>query len=98
MYPDETDEEDLEKLAEDNQRPFTPADDQATGGTNLADDSSTSLSGDNQQITDDASTVYPNDGTLDDTHPATDTNMQREELYDEGVSGAAEASDPNSKF
>lgn len=35
------------------------------------------------------------DRQLDDTHPATDTNIQREELYDEGVSGAAEASEPN---
>ncbi len=32
---------------------------------------------------------------LDTTHPATDTNIQLEELYDEGVSGAAEASEPN---
>lgn len=35
------------------------------------------------------------DPQLDDTHPATDTNIQQEELYDEGVSGAAEASEPN---
>jgi hypothetical protein len=32
---------------------------------------------------------------LDDTHPATDTGIQQEELYDEGVSGAAEAEEPN---
>jgi hypothetical protein len=32
---------------------------------------------------------------LDSTHPATDTNLQPEELYDEGVSGAAEADEPN---
>lgn len=32
---------------------------------------------------------------IDDTHPATDTNMQPEEQYDEGVSGAAEAQEPN---
>ena len=32
---------------------------------------------------------------LDDTHPATDTNIQPEELYDEGVSGAAEAENPS---
>ena len=31
---------------------------------------------------------------LDDTHPATDTNVQPEEAYDEGVSGAAEAAQP----
>jgi len=31
---------------------------------------------------------------LDDTHPATDTNIQPEEAYDKGVPGAAEASEP----
>lgn len=30
---------------------------------------------------------------LPDDHPATDTNLQPEELYDEGVAGAAEAED-----
>jgi hypothetical protein len=34
--------------------------------------------------------------TLSDTHPATDTNIQVEEEYDEGLSGAAEAAEPNS--
>lgn len=33
---------------------------------------------------------------LPDDHPSTDTNIQPEELYDEGVSGAAEAEEPNS--
>ncbi len=28
-------------------------------------------------------------------HPVTDTNVQPEEIYDEGISGAAEASDPS---
>ena len=32
---------------------------------------------------------------LDDTHPQTDTNIQKEELYDEGVAGAAEVSEPS---
>lgn len=32
---------------------------------------------------------------LRDTHPATDTNIQPEELYEEGISGAAEVSAPN---
>lgn len=32
---------------------------------------------------------------LDTTHPSTDTGIQVEELYDEGPSGAAEASEPN---
>lgn len=30
-----------------------------------------------------------------DTHPETDTNIQPEELYDEGIAGAAEISEPN---
>ncbi len=32
---------------------------------------------------------------LDDTHPVTDTNIQPEEVYEEGLPGAAEASEPN---
>ncbi|MDB5166597.1 MAG: hypothetical protein JWM37_669 [Candidatus Saccharibacteria bacterium] len=32
--------------------------------------------------------------TLDDTHPATDTEIDPMEEYDEGLSGAAEAEDP----
>jgi hypothetical protein len=35
------------------------------------------------------------DRGLDDTHPATDSNLQPEEDYDEGLSGAAEANEPN---
>jgi hypothetical protein len=35
------------------------------------------------------------DQQLDSTHPVTDTNIEREELYDEGLAGAAEASEPN---
>ena len=42
--------------------------------------------------------VVPDDNsqppTLDDTHPVTDTNIDPHELYDEGVSGAAEAEEP----
>lgn len=34
---------------------------------------------------------------LDSTHPSTDSNIQLEELYDEGLSGAAEAEEPNAK-
>jgi hypothetical protein len=33
--------------------------------------------------------------SLDPTHPATDSNIQPEEVYEEGVPGAAEASEPN---
>jgi hypothetical protein len=32
---------------------------------------------------------------IDDTHPATDTNIDPMEEYDEGLSGAAEAEEPN---
>lgn len=34
-------------------------------------------------------------GRLDATHPATDSGLELQELYDEGLSGAAEASEPN---
>jgi hypothetical protein len=32
---------------------------------------------------------------IDDTHPATDANIEAEEEYDKGLSGAAEAAEPN---
>lgn len=32
---------------------------------------------------------------LDDTHPATDSGIDKMETYDEGVSGSAEATEPN---
>jgi hypothetical protein len=32
---------------------------------------------------------------LDDTHPATDSGIDEQELYDEGISGAAEAEEPH---
>lgn len=35
----------------------------------------------------------PDDGVPPD-HPSTDSNVQPEEVYDEGLGGAAEASDP----
>ncbi|MDB5169021.1 MAG: hypothetical protein JWO41_377 [Candidatus Saccharibacteria bacterium] len=31
---------------------------------------------------------------LDDTHPVTDTNIDPQEVYDEGLPGAAEAKEP----
>jgi hypothetical protein len=41
--------------------------------------------------------VRQQENQLDDTHPATDsgTDIDADELYDEGISGAAEASEPN---
>jgi hypothetical protein len=35
-----------------------------------------------------------NPQAFDDTHPATDTGMQPEEQYEEGVAGASEAREP----
>jgi hypothetical protein len=66
IFPDEPSaEERKEKLDQDYDTPFRPADD-----------------------TNDA-------GALDDTHQVTDTNLDPHEQYEEGVSGAAEASEPN---
>ena len=36
-----------------------------------------------------------NAAQLDDTHPSTDSNIEREEVYDEGLAGAAEAEEQN---
>ena len=76
MPPDETAEERLEKLPEDNQQPFAPA-------APVRDDAAEP----------DADAQPTQD--LDNTHQATDTNIDSHELYDEGVSGATEASEPN---
>ena len=38
--------------------------------------------------------VSDGQAVLDDTHPVTDSNLQAEEEYDEGISGAAEALEP----
>lgn len=43
---------------------------------------------------DDATPSAPPSSNLDDTHPATDSNIDATELYDEGLSGAAEAEEP----
>jgi hypothetical protein len=32
---------------------------------------------------------------IESTHPATDSGLQPEEIYDEGISGAAEVSEPS---
>jgi hypothetical protein len=42
-------------------------------------------------VTADEQIVSTPPGPIDDTHPATDTNIDPHELYDEGVSGASEA-------
>lgn len=81
MLPDEpTDEERQEELPQDNGTPFQPA--------APAPDPTGG-------VTNDPVAQASSDGALDDTHPATDTNVQTEEQYDEGVAGAAEAQEPN---
>ena len=35
------------------------------------------------------------EGQLNPEHPGTDTNVDSQEAYDEGISGAAEAEEPN---
>src|SRR4051794_32469028 len=48
---------------------------------------------DDTRSTDDL--LQADDQQLDDTHPITDSSIDHQELYDEGVSGAAEAQEPN---
>src|SRR5690348_6249103 len=80
MPPDEpTAEEQQQQLPQDNGTPFQPAAPNPDPAGNITDPAA--------QAT--------NDSSLDDTHPATDTNLQPQETYDEGVSGAAEAQEPN---
>lgn len=78
MPPGEpTEEERLEELPEDNQTPFQPADPNPSPTGNTTDP------------------VVGGTGGADipDDHPETDTNIEKTELYDEGVSGAAETED-----
>lgn len=94
------DEEKLEQMPEDTQQtPFRPAGD-ATYQDNQQQASVSPLQPtDGTQgsslVTDDQKVVQPDVGDIDDTHPQTDTNMQPEEQYDEGISGAAETGEPN---
>jgi hypothetical protein len=39
--------------------------------------------------------LQADDNKLDDTHPITDTDIDQQELYDEGLPGAVEAHEPN---
>lgn len=54
-----------------------------------------------EQLPNDFSTPFsPPSGVqdnTDDTHPATDTNIDPQEQYDEGISGASEVNDPGSR-
>jgi hypothetical protein len=81
MLPDEpTDEERQEELPQDNGTPFQAAAPNPDPAAGVVNDPPAQAA---------------SDSTLDDTHPVTDTNVQPEEQYDEGVSGAAEAQEPN---
>jgi hypothetical protein len=78
IFPDEpNDEEELERLPEDGETPFRPAQD------------------DGGEAADEEEIREADSEPLDDTHQVTDTNLQAEEEYDEGLSGAAEADEPN---
>lgn len=81
MNPDEPNQEERqEELAEDNGTPFQPTD-SSLDDTRAAND-----------IAAQAEKAH-----LDDTHPSTDSasDLQDHEVYDEGLAGAAEASEPN---
>jgi hypothetical protein len=81
------DEERQEKLDQDYETPFdipytqTPA--AQPGDSDIAD---------LPDHTNDDDT-----GALAADHPSTDSNLQVEEVYDEGVAGAAEAGEPNAE-
>jgi hypothetical protein len=79
MPPDTTDEERLEELPEDNGTPFQPAA-PSRDDTGAVDDD-----------------LQADDNQLDDTHPITDSgsDIDSQELYDEGLSGATGAREPN---
>lgn len=96
-------EEKMEELPGDDQTtPFRPADD-ATYQDDQAAMSIKSLNptygeeDDTDQITHETTAVQPDVGDLSSTHPQTDTNLERSEYYDEGISGAAEAGEPNAE-
>lgn len=102
LLPDEpTDEEKLEQEQQDGQTPFRPADNASYQGNQ------TQASMDPLEPTDDGEggvvvtegrqVLQPDVGGLSSTHPQTDTNVLREEQYDEGVSGAAEAGEPDAE-
>ena len=79
MPPDTNDEERLEELPEDNGTPFGPAAPSRDDTGALDDD------------------LQADDNKIDDTHPITDSgsDIDSQELYDEGIAGAVEAHEPN---
>lgn len=99
--PDEpTPEEDLERLDQDtDQTPFRPADNASYQADQAQEDLSplqpTEDDTDDPLVIQDEKVVQPDVGDISSTHPQTDTNLEPEEYYDEGISGAAEAGEPN---
>ena len=80
LPPDEpNDEEALEKEAEDGETPFRPAD-PGDVRTDAAD----------HDLGREAARAR-----LDDTHPDTDAELEDQDLEDAGISGAADAEEPN---
>lgn len=81
MLPDEPNEEEaLEELPEDGDTPFRPA----------------PPSRDDTMPPDEDGQSGQHDATkTDDTHPDTDTDVDIQDLYDEGVDGAAGTEEPN---
>jgi|GEM_PF-1262794 len=80
LPPDEPNtEEALEKEPEDGETPFRPAD----AGDVRSD------AGDHDLGREAA------EARLDSTHPDTDAELEDQDLYDAGVSGAADAEEPN---
>jgi hypothetical protein len=94
-------EEKLEEVPSDDQTtPFRPADNATYQDDHSAMSvKSLDLNGDeveeDGQIPHDTTVVQPDIGDISSTHPQTDTNLERSEYYDEGISGAAEAGEPN---
>ena len=88
---DPNDEERQEELPEDGQTPFSQPD-PVSADPAASDD-------DDQLVTTEDETVGIDGGsqpsTLDDTHPVTDSDVEEEDVYDEGISGAANAEEPN---
>jgi hypothetical protein len=86
-YDEPNDEVRQEKLDQDYDTPFGVPDTQTPaaqpGDSDIAD---------SPDHTNDDDT-----GALGADHPSTDTNIQAEELYDEGIAGAAEAGEPNAE-
>ena len=89
LPPDEpNDEEREEELPEDNGTPFQPADD-TNEPVGTRDDSGIATPAGSNPI------PSSSDGSVGSTYPTTDAEVDEQENYDEGLSGATETSEPN---